>query len=312
MSSLKKDHTVHPAKIDNEIADFLVERESRNLTTKTLLWYSHSLSVWRTYAVSQSILTTTDVTPSHIRKFLIHLSKQGYNDGGVFNVFSALRAYIKWYAEEFKPADWENPLDKIKAPKRSTQPLLPLSLDDFNKMVATCKAKTFAGERDKAMFLFLLDSGVRKAELTDLNYGDIDIKTGQVLIRQGKGRKPRVVFVGAKTRRALSVYIRHLIDTSDEAPMWVTRGDYGGERLTQAGIRQIVRRRANRAGVEEPGLHEFRRAFAINSYRNGMSVAEIQRLLGHTSITVTMKYLALEADDLKEAHRKNGPVDRMK
>jgi integrase/recombinase XerD len=74
-----------------------------------------------------------------------------------------------------------------------------------------------------------------------------------------------------------------------------------GNGSRRAGIRQVVRRAAGRAGVDEPGMHDFRRAFAINSLRNGMDVATLQRLLGHSSLEVVNRYLALVEDDLRAA-----------
>lgn len=123
-----------------------------------------------------------------------------------------------------------------------------------------------------------------------------------------KGRKGRVVFIGAKTRRALLTYYRHYSKRVDDAPLWIT--DEGGA-LTRSGIRQIVRRRAVAAGIDEPGLHEFRRAFAINYLRNGGDIITLQRLLGHSSLVIINRYLDLLDDDLKAAIAKHGVVDKL-
>jgi integrase/recombinase XerD len=85
-----------------------------------------------------------------------------------------------------------------------------------------------------------------------------------------------------------------------------------GARLSKSGLRQIVRRCAQRAGLPEPGMHSFRRAFAINSLRNGMDVVTLQRLMGHADLSVIDRYLALLDEDLQRAHRQYGVVDNMK
>lgn len=117
-----------------------------------------------------------------------------------------------------------------------------------------------------------------------------------------------MVFIGAKTRRALLTYYRHYSKRVDDAPLWIT--DEGGA-LTRSGIRQIVRRRAVAAGIDEPGLHEFRRAFAINYLRNGGDIITLQRLLGHSSLVIINRYLDLLDDDLKAAIAKHGVVDKL-
>jgi len=99
-------------------------------------------------------------------------------------------------------------------------------------------------------------------------------------------------------------YLRHGIDGA----LWQT-----GQRtrLTYSGLRQIMRKRAKRAGIAAPSLHSFRRAFAINSLRNGIDIISLQRILGHSDLSVIQRYLAQTTDDLAKAHSATSPVDKM-
>ncbi|MBI3960233.1 MAG: tyrosine-type recombinase/integrase [Chloroflexi bacterium] len=290
------------------ISDFLLDRQARNQTPSTLRWYRRCVAMWRDYLLTQNVTQIEDVTPAHVRRFIVHLSERGHTPGGVVTLFTGVKAFLRWYGEEYTPANW-NPLAKVKAPKRPQERLDPLSLSHFQAMVDACPRRTFNGDRDRALLMLLLDTGIRHQELTDLALGDVDANSGQVIVRMGKGRKGRAVFIGAKTRRALLAYYRHRESLDNDLALWVKRD---GERLTKAGIRQVVRRAALRAGVDEPGMHEFRRAFAVNSLRNGMDVATLQRLLGHSSLEVVNRYLALVEDDLRTASGKYGVVDNLK
>lgn len=296
------------SQIQREIDEFLIDRQARNLTPKSLHYYTYNLTTFADYSIDHGITATIDLTPRHVRKFLIYLSQQKYNDGGVYAVFGALRTYLRWYIAEFEPADWKNPLEKVEAPKRGNELQQPLSLDDFKAMVATCEPKTLTGDRDKALLLFLLDTGVRHQELTDLQVGDVDIYTGQVVVKRGKGRKGRSVFIGVTTRKALLTYFRHYPERTDDKPLWITRNKTA---LTRSGIRQVTRRRARQAGIDEPGLHEFRRAFALNYLRNGGDVLTLQRLLGHSTLAIINKYVALLDEDLRLGIEKHGVVDNL-
>ena len=140
-----------------------------------------------------------------------------------------------------------------------------------------------------------------------LNVGDVDIEPESVLVRSGKGGKPRITFLGAKSRRALVRYLRHRGAATDYEPLWVT---VGGKRLAYGGLRKIVWRRAKKAKVPVPSLHAFRRAFAILSLRSGADIYSLQRLLGHADLSVLRRYLKQTADDLRAAHEKHGPVDQ--
>lgn len=117
---------------------------------------------------------------------------------------------------------------------------------------------------------------------------------------------PRVVFFGAKTKRALLAYLRMRKTVQPTDSLW-ERMD--GGRLEPVGLREVVRRRARQAGVPEPQLHAFRRAFAINSLRNGCDLVTLQRLLGHSSLEVVSRYLKQVDTDLRAAHARSGLVD---
>lgn len=294
--------------LERDLQEFFIDRQARNLTPSTIYWYERSLGYFQFYLASQGVQTVADVDPGMVRRFILYLQERGHNDGGVANIFGAVKAFLRWYEEEYAPDGWKNPLRKVKTPKRSQEPLEPLELDDFQAMLRQCPSRAFTGDRDRAMLLLLLDTGVRQQELTDLRVGDVDLTTGSVLVRQGKGRKPRTVFIGAKTRRALARYYRHRETLADAEPLWLTTTGTG---LTVGGIREIVRRRAKQAGISMPGLHTFRRAFAINCLRSGMDLVSLQRLLGHSSLQIINRYLYFVDDDLRRAHSQHGVVDSL-
>lgn len=309
MPSAQLKQPATPKPIDRDLQDFWVDRQARNLTRQTLNWYAYSLNKWRAFLSEDQVERTEDVTPASLRRYLVWLADHGHNSGGVVHYYGAVKAYLHWYTAEYAPSGWQNPLDRVKPPKRPENILEPIPLTHFQDMLATCKRKTLRGDRDRAMLLTLLDSGLRHAELSDLCVGDVDLQTGALLVRMGKGRKWRTVFVGATTRRALVSYLHYREELEPHAPLWLTQS---GTPLTRQGIYQIVIRRAKAAGVPVPGMHDFRRAFAVNFLRNGGDVATLQRLLGHTDLRVINRYLKLLNDDLQRAHEQYSPVEGMK
>lgn len=146
------------------------------------------------------------------------------------------------------PPDWKNPIRKVKAPKVGLEPIAPVPLDDVSKLFTTCQRGTFRGDRDRAVFLFLLDTGVRAKEFDSLDLEDVDLASGAVLIKEGKGHKPRTVFIGRRARRALRAYLRSRRMFYNTA-LWVT---LSGERFRYTTLRGILRRRAKLAGIPCP------------------------------------------------------------
>jgi integrase/recombinase XerD len=152
-----------------------------------------------------------------------------------------------------------------------------------------------------------MDTGARAQEFISIDLEDVDLVTGVILIRHGKGGKPRTVFLGKKSRKALRTYLRSRQDNS--SALWVSKSN---ERLTYWGLRQIMRRRAEKAGVQKPSLHSFRRFFAITMLRNGTDLVTLARLLGHSDLQVLERYLNQLPEDLQAAHYKASPVDNLK
>ncbi len=202
--------------------------------------------------------------------------------------------------------EWKNPMLKVKAPKVVLDPLEPISIEDVRALINTCQRGDFIGERDRAIFLFLLDTGARARELCNMNIKEIDLNTGAVMIRYGKGGKTRMVFIGRKTRRAIRSYLRMRHDQSPA--MFVSKDE---ERLTYDGLRQLLERRgAKRAKLgNKPKLHGFRRAFALNMLRSGVDIFVLQRLMGHADLQVLRRYLAQNDEDNQLAHMRGSPVD---
>lgn len=279
--------------------EFLSDCQARRLSRKTLVIYRDALTAFGKWLPADNLAA---VTPRDMRAYFVQLQTT-HNPGGCHQHYRVLRTFFRWLVNEDMLG--ANPMARLHAPKLADHPLPPVSLADVHAMLATCD-KRFTGQRDRAILLTLLDTGCRAAEFVALDVTDLDMDTGSLIVQHGKGDKRRSVFVGGRTRRELARYLRL---RTGGAALWVTRD---GSRLTYAGLRQIVRRRAEYAGVPEPGLHAFRRAFCLQCLRNGMDLISLQRLMGHADLSLLKRYADQSTADLRAAHARAGPVDRLK
>lgn len=286
-------------------AAFLLDRRAQNLTKKTLDFYRMNLEIFITWCEAQAVKTIEQITPELLRAFFVAMSET-HKPGGVHAFYRTVRVFIRWYALEFEPLEWRDPLRKVKPPKVDVEPLEPVALETVRALLETCKRGKFTDERDRAILLFLLDTGVRAGELLALDKQDADILTGDVLIRKSKSRKPRTVFIGRQARRALRSYLKLREDMA--RALFVTDE---GERLRMAGLRQVLVRRSKRAGVAVPSLHGFRRAFALAMHRAGVDLLTIARLLGHSDMSILERYIKQTGEDLRGSHERGSPVDGM-
>ena len=291
--------------LDGWIESFLLDRYAQNLTAGTLEFYRGKLALFTRYADTQIITRIGQITPDAIRRFLLSLEERGYKPSSIHAAFRALRVFLLWWEAETEPEGWKNPIRKVKAPRVPTEILEPVELATVKALLSTCAGNQFISLRDKALFFFLLDTGARAAEVCALNLADVDLTAGAILIRQGKGRKPRTVYMGQKTRRALRAYLKARRD--DSPALWVTERK---GRISYKTLNAILERRAKLAGVEKPGLHDFRRAFALNFLRNNPGeIYSLQKLMGHADLQVLRRYLAQTDQDIQSAHRRGSPVD---
>jgi integrase/recombinase XerD len=294
-----------PASLSSSIQSFLIDRQAEGLSRYSVKFYRQNLHPFRAYCSENGVTLVQGVTPDLLRGFFLKLAET-HNPGGVHGYYRSVRALFRWLVlEEIMPPEWRNPMLNVKPPKVNLAPLEPISLEDVRALIDTCERGTFAGERDRAVLLFLLDTGVRAQEACNVRLDDVDLNTGQVIIRYGKGGKSRVVFLGRTTRRAVRAHLR---TRNDHCPgLFVSRwGDY----LSYDGLRQLLERRWKRARLaKRPSLHNFRRAFALNMLRNGVDVFALQRLLGHSDLQIMRRYLAQNDTDIKAAHMRGSPVD---
>jgi len=284
---------------------FLIDRQARELSKHTLRFYREFLRTFIEYCNVNSFRFIQEITPDFLRRYFLAFSET-HNPGGVHGAYRTLRAFFHWLAnEEVMAPEWKNPMRKVKAPKVVLEPLEPISIEDVRALINTCQRGNFIGERDGAIFLFLLDTGARAQELCNTNIKEIDLNTGAVMIRYGKGGKTRMVFIGRKTRRAVRSYLRMRHDQSPA--MFVSKDE---ERLTYDGLRQLLERRAKLAKLgNKPKLHGFRRAFALNMLRSRVDIFVLQRLMGHADLQVLRRYLAQNNQDNQFAHMRGSPVD---
>lgn len=286
------------------VTEFLHAKKAERVSGHTLEFYTQQLSHFLRYCDSQVITRLDQITAGVIRQFLL-AHAETHNPGGQHAAFRVLRTFMLWFERETEPEGWHNPIHKVKPPKLPQEPLQPVEVSDVIAMVGTCN-KSYLGLRDAAILLCLLDTGARAREFLAMTVSDVNLITGAILIKRGKGSKARTVFIGHTARKAIRHYLKV---RGDNCPLlWVTDDK---QPLSYGGLRKMLVRRSKLAGCDLPGLHDFRRAFALAMLRGGCDLVTLSRLMGHASLNVLSRYLRQITDDLQVAHEKYSPVDHV-
>lgn len=261
-------------------------------------------------------------------------NKKPVTSGTVKSYHSTLRTFFNWCVEE-EYGITVSPMRKIPAPVDRPDQVQPFTPEQIDALLLAAKNGTLANGssangvsckkgrarhrtyRDEAIFYLLLDTGIRASELCALTMSDIDTTSGNVRIRNGKGGKARTVAISSRTRRTIYKYInvdRAGVNPEEhpDAPLFISqRGLTAGAALTRCGLRMMILRWCDAAGIERQshlGPHTFRHTHAVEYLRNGGSVFTLQQILGHTSVTQTRQYVALAQADITKQHALYSPV----
>jgi len=290
-----------PSKLALAAQSFLLSREAMACTPAPLIWYRKYVKLLVDYLESAGIDNLEDITPDVLRRYILSLQARRLSPITVHHCASAARTFLNFLVEEELLRT--NPMNRVAMPRLPKEIKPAFAPEDVRRLLDACETR-----RDTAIVLCLLDSGARAAEFCALTYGSINLTTGAVIIRQGKGRKDRVAFLGSKAGKALTRYLMERKGLIPNSPLWLS--ERGGS-LTTWGLSQLLQRLGKKAGVEHCSAHTFRRTCALWSLRAGMSIYHLQSMLGHSDLSVLRRYLALVEGDLEEAHKKHGAVDNL-
>lgn len=244
---------------------------------------------------------------SELRRWLGDLLKKGWRPTSVAIVHRVLHAFFEWCRKEGLLD--ANPLDHVPAPK--TPKVFPFTLDDaqIRALLKACDKRTPHGFRNYVILLLFLDCGLRLQELIDLRLGDVSLPRRALRVR-GKGAKERIVFMGFRTTRAMRRWLQ--LRPSFHPLTDHVFVDHKGEPLKPRWVQEVVARLGKKAGL--PGRlspHKLRHVSATLAVRNGMDAFTLQRLYGWESVETAMRYVNAANPQLREAHAKASPVDRL-
>lgn len=220
-----------------------------------------------------------------------------------------IRAWFKWLTKSnrilYNPAaDLDLPRLEKRLPKHILTAL------EADRIMNVPNIEIATGLRDRAILETLYSTGIRRMELIGLNQFDIDYERGTLMVRQGKGKKDRMIPIGERALAWIQKY-------RDEArPQWTLAADDGTLFLTQLGeaftpnrLTQMVRETIDAAKINKRGsCHLFRHTMATLMLENGADIRFIQAMLGHAELSTTQIYTQVSIIKLKEIHTLTHPA----
>ncbi len=249
------------------------------------------------------------------QRMLFHYRKRNGNPLSFRSQHSRLvpvRAYFKWLTRQ--NVLLANPASELDLPRLEKRlPKHVLSAAEAEQVVNQADVDEDLGVRDRAILETLYSTGIRRMEVIGLHLFDLDVERGTIMVRQGKGKKDRMIPIGDRAAAWIDKYV------TDVRPSLVVEPDDGTLFLTNTGdpftpnrLTQLVRNYVDAAGVGKRGAcHLFRHTMATIMLENGADIRFIQEMLGHAELSTTQIYTQVSIKKLKEIHTATHPSARV-
>ena len=267
---------------------FLQELELRGYSPHTCTCYVRCVLAF----VSYFQRPPQELGTEQIRNYLHYLSRERkLSQGAISQAYSALKILYE--------AILGLPWDGLRLPrgKKSKQLPLVLSQEELERLFAAVSYL-----KHRALLVTIYSAGLRVSEATHLKVSDIDSSRMLIRVRQGKGRKDRYTLLAQRTLPLLRAYWR-----KHQPHDWLFPGRPDNQPITANAVQAVFRQALKRAKIIKPASpHTLRHSFATHLLEQGIDLCRIQRLMGHTSIRTTVRYIHVSQRHIAQMH---SPLD---
>lgn len=294
---------------------FLEWRAARNYSETTRLTIEGTLSELVVWCHERGIRKATEVTRPILEAYQRALFHRRKPDGSPLSFktqgwkISHIRTWFRWLARNnYIPA---NPAADLETPR--VQRRIPheyFTIDEAERILSVPDVGTPIGLRDRAILETFYSTAVRRRELGSLKLADVDFVHRTVYVKEGKGKKDRIVPIGLRAIAWIRKYLDEarpsLASADDESLLFLS---VRGVAIHPDALTTLVRRTIETAGVTKSGsCHLFRHTAATAMLENGADLRFIQEMLGHSLISTTQIYTQVSIAKLQAVHAATHPA----
>jgi site-specific recombinase XerD len=204
---------------------------------------------------------------------------------------ASIRGFLKFLKDN--QIIFGNPADTIEGPIREERDPAILLKTEYKALLQVAGEN----ERDFAIVMLFLQSGLRVSELVNLRLADVDFESREITVRQGKGRKDRVVPLVGQAMDALKIYLAVREVSPEYDNVFLARNKTSMDPRT---VRYRIQKYYAEAGIKKKAsVHTLRHTFATHQIHNGLKINQLKDVLGHKKMETTYKYVHLDRTNLR-------------
>jgi integrase/recombinase XerD len=310
-------------KFSTALEGFYLSRTAEGKSPETVKIYRWSLVPLCEFLGDPEV---ESVSTQQLRSYLAQLTTAGKLSAlSIQMVHRCIRAFYSWAEVDLELP--RRPDKVIRKPEGKGEEIQPFTLSEVDKLLKGCEYTKIANtngnrrifqmrrstaKRDRAIVLFLLDAGVRAGEMCRLSVGDINLESGEAVVRpyhSSHKSRPRVVPFGKTVKRALWVYLAERGKPAADEPLFLSGDEQGLTRFTPNHLGKLIRALGERVGVNNAHPHRLRHTMAIQYLRNRGDPFTLKRILGLASWQIMQVYIQLANSDVQDVHRHASPAD---
>jgi len=306
--------TRDPDSLYHHMLRFSAWQREKNYSDRTVENREDALRLFIGWAHERGLTRPQEISKPILERYQRHLFLYRKANGEPLSTRSQhvrttpLRALFKWLARQNHIL--YNPASDLELPRMERRlPRHVLNVREVETVLAVPDLATPIGIRDRAMLETLYSTGIRRMELINLHLHDIDAERGTLMVRQGKGKKDRMIPIGVRALAWIDKYrddVRpDLACGTDDGTLFLTTL---GEAFVPNRMTQLVRNYVDGAGIGKRGsCHLFRHSMATLMLENGADIRFIQAMLGHADISTTQVYTHVARRRLREIVDRHHP-----
>ncbi len=306
-----------PGAMEPYLVRFLEWTAARGYSAQTVTSRRRALVRFVAWCEERGLGKPQDITRPILERYRRHLYHYRKRNGEPLSFATQqqrlipVKAFFRWLTKE--NLILYNPASELELPKVHRRlPKAILTADEVERVLAQTQLHGELGIRDRAIIETLYSTGIRRAELINLTLYDVDLKNGTLMVREGKGKKDRLVPIGRRACQWMERYLEEvrlgLVIEPDDGTLFLHET---GEPLKKNRLTDLVKKYVQAAGISKPGAcHLFRHTMATLMLDNGADIRFIQAILGHADLSTTQIYTQVSIRKLKEIHALTHPADR--
>lgn len=263
-------------------ADYMAKCRARNLSDKTLEIYEVRFSVFQKYLNGKE-LKPSEIDQDVIDSFILYLQKRGCNDITVQSYIRDIRAFFYYLMNNGFTPEY-----KIKLPKADKKIKETYTDEELKKLLKKPNLKRCEFNEYKTWVFsnYLLATGNRISTVLNLQIRDLDFDNNVIQLNKMKNRKAQIVPMASSLAVILKEYLTYRKGELDD---YVFCNSYGGQGEIRS-YQEMLAKYNKARGVSKTSAHLYRHTFAKRWILNGGDIFRLQKLLGHSDLTVVKEY----------------------